>query len=91
MDGCIVKIESLNHRGEGVGKVVSGPYEGLTVFVPGTVPGDVVHASFVEKKKSFARAEMKEILEQGIGRVREACPVASRCGGCSWQHIDYGV
>ena len=91
MDGCIVKIESLNHRGEGVGKVVSGPYEGLTVFVPRTVPGDVVHASFVEKRKSFARAEMKKILERGKGRVTEACPVASRCGGCSWQHIDYAI
>ncbi|MDD5435392.1 MAG: 23S rRNA (uracil(1939)-C(5))-methyltransferase RlmD, partial [Nitrospira sp.] len=61
------------------------------VFVPGTVPGDVAQTFFVEKKKTFARAQVKRILEQGEGRVGEACPVASKCGGCSWQHMDYGV
>ncbi len=84
-----VQITGLNHRGEGTGKVLSGPDEGLVVFVPGTLPGDLIECSLVERKKNFVRGRVTGFLEHGPGRIREACPVASRCGGCTWQHIDY--
>lgn len=91
MSSCIVEIESLNSRGEGVGIVVSGPFQGLKVFVPSTVPGDEVEVLIIERKKSYGQGRVKRILKHGPGRVEEICPYASRCGGCSWQHIDYRV
>lgn len=85
------RITGLNHRGEGVGKVVSGPDQGLVVFIAGTVPGDLVEYSTIERKKSFMRGKVVRLLEEGRGRIAEACPVASLCGGCTWQHISYDI
>ncbi|HHY11439.1 MAG TPA: 23S rRNA (uracil(1939)-C(5))-methyltransferase RlmD [Firmicutes bacterium] len=86
-----VQITGLNHRGEGTGRVLSGPDEGLVVFVPGTLPGDLVECFLVERKKNFVRGQVERFLEYGDGRVDALCKVASLCGGCAWQHIDYNV
>ena len=41
-------IESIAYKGIGVAKI-----EGLTVFVPGTAPGDTVRARIIKKKKTI--------------------------------------
>lgn len=89
MADMLVEISSLNHRGEGVGRIVSGEDKGLVVFVSGTVPGDLVKARILERKKNYIRGRVSEILKEGSGRVGAPCKVAARCGGCTWQHIDY--
>jgi len=43
----------------------------------------------VDQRRRFARAEVIEILEPGEARVDPVCPYHGRCGGCSWQHLDY--
>ena len=87
----VARVTGLNHRGEGVGRITGGPDEGLVVFIPGTLPGDLVEYSIVERKKNFMRGRVKKLLESGPGRVKEVCTVASRCGGCTWQHMEYGL
>ncbi|MGE5580824.1 MAG: 23S rRNA (uracil(1939)-C(5))-methyltransferase RlmD [Bacillota bacterium] len=91
MATSVAKVTGLNHRGEGVGKATSGPDQGLVVFLPGTVPGDVCEYSVVERKKNFMRGRVTNLLEAGPGRVEAACPVASSCGGCTWQHLSYDL
>lgn len=66
-------------------------FEGLVVFVPGVAPGDVVRARVTHKKSRFWEAELEAILKPSPSRREPPCPVASRCGGCSWQHIDYAT
>lgn len=83
------QVTGLNHRGEGVGRALSGPDKGLVVFLRGTAPGDVVEYVDIERKKGFLRGKVTQVLEPGPGRVGEACPVAEDCGGCAWQHLDY--
>src|SRR5262249_38321969 len=78
-----VRIEKLVYGGDGLGRV-----EGCAVFVAGTAPGDLVRARVVERKKSFARAELVEVLEAG---APAPCPVYGRCGGCQLQHVDYAA
>ena len=85
------QVTGLNHRGEGVGRVLSGPDKGLVVFLESTVPGDVVEYVEIERSKGYLRGRVTEILEHGPGRVTEPCRVARECGGCSWQHLDYGL
>ncbi len=85
------EVTGLNHRGEGVGRVLLGPDRGLVVFLAGTAPGDVVQYSIIERKKGYLRGRPVKVLEPGAGRVSETCPVASRCGGCTWQHLDYDL
>lgn len=89
LKGQVARIVSLNHRGEGVGRAITGPDKGLVVFLPGTLPEDTVEYSVVERKKDYVRGQVTRFLEMGPGRVEPACPVASQCGGCMWQHIDY--
>jgi 23S rRNA (uracil1939-C5)-methyltransferase len=80
-----VRIEGLAAGGEGVGRLA----DGLTVFVPASAPGDLVHVRIAERRRRHARAEILEIVEPGPARVAPRCPVFGRCGGCTWQHIDY--
>jgi len=85
------KITGLNHRGEGVGRILTGPDEGMIVFISGAVPGDVVEFSLIERKKNFMRGQIVSLVEEGPGREKQVCAVAHLCGGCSWQHITYSL
>ncbi|GAB4405610.1 MAG: 23S rRNA (uracil(1939)-C(5))-methyltransferase RlmD [Anaerolineales bacterium] len=79
-----LRIESLAHLGAGIAR--DG---GKVVFVPYTVPGDVVRARVIEDKPRFARAVVEEVLEPSPHRVEPLCPYFGDCGGCQWQHIAY--
>jgi 23S rRNA (uracil1939-C5)-methyltransferase len=59
------------------------------VFVPGTAPQDRIRAQVRGKKSRFWEAELLEVLQPSPYRRKPPCPVAERCGGCSWQHISY--
>jgi 23S rRNA (uracil1939-C5)-methyltransferase len=62
---------------------------GKAVFVPLTLPGEVVRAHLTEEKRSFARAEIDAILTPSPNRIEGRCPYFGRCGGCHYQHADY--
>jgi 23S rRNA (uracil1939-C5)-methyltransferase len=80
-------IDSLSYNGgRGVGR-----HDGMVVFVPGTAPGDRVRVRVTERKPRFMEAELLEILEPSPQRRTPPCPVANRCGGCSWQHVNYAA
>jgi len=78
-----LSIESLGAGGDGVARD-----RGQVCFVPGAAPGDRLRARPLQSKGSWLRAEILEILEPGPGRVEPPCPLAGRCGGCQWQHLD---
>ena len=61
----------------------------MVVFVPDTVPGDRVIVRIVNVKPKYAFGKVKELLQSSPHRIRPACIVADKCGGCQWQHIDY--
>lgn len=61
----------------------------MVVFVPWTAPGDRVIVEIIENKKRFLEAELVEILSPSRHRHEPQCSVFGRCGGCTWQHVDY--
>src|SRR4029079_18027909 len=77
-------IEDIAFGGKGVGRV-----EGKAVFVPFTIAGERVTARVVRQKKSFAEAELVEVLKGSPERVSPPCPYFERCGGCAYQHMTY--
>lgn len=79
-----VPIDGLGHSGEGVGR-----YGGLTLFVPGGVPGDLLQAKVVEVKRNYARATLVTVERPSPHRVVPPCPVVGECGGCQLQQIAY--
>lgn len=78
-------IERLANDGSGIAHAA----DGRIVFVPAAAPGDRVLVRVTESRRKLLRAEIIEILEPGPARVTPPCAVFGRCGGCSWQHIDY--
>ncbi|MDO9556205.1 MAG: 23S rRNA (uracil(1939)-C(5))-methyltransferase RlmD [Coriobacteriia bacterium] len=80
-------IESLAYGGAGIARAE----DGATIFVEGSCPGDVVRASITEDHGRFRKAVIDEILAPSSERVTPRCPYFGECGGCQWQHIDYGV
>jgi 23S rRNA (uracil1939-C5)-methyltransferase len=79
-----LRVDRLSYGGRGVARA-----DGYVVFVPYTAPGDLVRARLVRVKRSFAEAEPVEVLEPSPDRVDPPCPYFGRCGGCTWQHLDY--
>ncbi len=79
-----VTIESIAFGGQGVARAA-----GLVIFVPFSAPGDVLEIEIVERKKRFARGRLLNIIEPSSGRTEPSCLYYGRCGGCSYQHIDY--
>lgn len=72
----ILTIERLGHRGDGIAQ---GP-EGQ-VFVPQTLPGEVVEGDQAGDQLLNTR-----ILTPSPNRIRPPCPHARTCGGCLMQH-----
>jgi len=76
-----VTIESLAFGGDGVA------HAPRALFVRGAAPGDRLRVRVVENHASWARAEIVETVAPSPLRRDPPCPYASRCGGCSWQHV----
>lgn len=86
--GEIVEIEinDLSHDGAGVGNL-----RGFTIFVPETVPGDLVEARITTINKSYARALPVLIKQSSEYRTTPACQHFLCCGGCRLQHLQYSA
>lgn len=80
-------ISDLAFGGDGVGREDEGPAQGRVVFVPGTVPGDLVRVQLVSSKRRHAHARLLEVLEPSPNRVAPPCPIHDTCGGCGWQQV----
>ena len=61
----------------------------MVVFVPWTVPGDVVDVQVRRKKHSFMEAEVVRVREYSKVRTTPFCQHFGTCGGCKWQMLPY--
>jgi 23S rRNA (uracil1939-C5)-methyltransferase len=77
-----LRIEKAIYGGDGLARVP----EGKTVFVPGTLPGELVEATIAADKRSFATGALGAVLEPSAERVVPGCAYVPRCGGCQYQH-----
>jgi 23S rRNA (uracil1939-C5)-methyltransferase len=80
-----LKIEDVAFGGKGVARD-----EGKAIFIPFTIDGERVTAKIVREKKQFAEGELVELLDPSPQRTAPECPYFGRCGGCVYQHINYG-
>lgn len=89
MTGDVVAVSGIAAGGDGVARLE----DGRVVFVPRTAPGERVRlrAGSLRTRRSFARAEVAEVLEPAAERVTPPCPhyEGDRCGGCQLQHLSY--
>ncbi len=77
-------VEHFSPRGDGVA------YEhGKRIFIPGTLPGEVVIASPHLLKHDYTRASLLEVVSPSPHRVGDTCKQFGTCGGCQFLHCDY--
>lgn len=102
-----LRIEKAVYGGAGLGRMgVDGEAEGAradneragsntrtgkTVFVPYTLPGELVECAITEDRRSFAQARLASVLEAATARVTPECEYVPRCGGCQYQHASYAA
>ncbi|MBD3289082.1 23S rRNA (uracil(1939)-C(5))-methyltransferase RlmD [candidate division KSB1 bacterium] len=80
----ILSIDSLAMGGKGIARLNK-----FIVFVERSLPGQVVEAVIVKKKKNYAEARVLNILEQSPFSVSAPCPHFGVCGGCLNQNLKY--
>lgn len=59
------------------------------LFVPNTVPGDVVDVQVTRRRKSFMEGFVVRVQKLSDWRIEPLCPHFGLCGGCKWQNIPY--
>lgn len=79
-----LEIESIGLEGVAVARK-----EGMVYFVEGAVPGDIVEASVLRKKKNYTQARAEKIIEASDLRIEPLCRHFDDCGGCRWQNLSY--
>lgn len=84
-----LRIEKSVYGGSGLARQTEGKGAGRTVFVPFTLPGELVEAKLTEQKPGHDEAALLSILEPSPNRVIPACPYFGQCGGCQYQHAAY--
>ncbi len=80
---CAV-TDALGSNGEGIVR-----HEGVTFFVPYCLPGEKIRFRVLKVKDKIGYGKIEEVLTPAEERVREKCPVFTRCGGCQLQHLAY--
>lgn len=81
-----LRVEKLIYGGAGLARL-----EGKAVFVPLSLPGELVEANVTEDRGSYANAELTNVLEASGDRCDAPCPYFGSCGGCHYQHADYSA
>ncbi|WP_225323098.1 23S rRNA (uracil(1939)-C(5))-methyltransferase RlmD [Synechococcus sp. RSCCF101] len=85
--GRVVELEvtDLTLAGEGIGR-----HGGEVVFVPDLLPGERGRVRLHHRHRRHWSAQLLERVSRSPHRRTPPCTVASRCGGCTLQHLDDG-
>ena len=70
------------------GKAI-GHHEGMVVFVPMTVPGDVVDVQVRAHHRRFMEGVAVNFVKRSEMRCEPVCEHFGVCGGCKWQNLPY--
>lgn len=82
---CQIKIEDMSNEGQGIGRA-----DGMAVFVPGAVPGDLVTVELTKVKKTYAFSRLVQVDEPSADRIEALCRYYTQgCGGCGMGQLSY--
>ncbi len=79
-----VKIEGYTSEGAGIARI-----DGMAVFIPLALRGEVCEIMILKVEKSFAYAKLIRVIEGSPERVESECEYYPKCGGCTMWHMTY--
>jgi 23S rRNA (uracil1939-C5)-methyltransferase len=77
IEACAAEGKALTH------------WNGVVVFVPFAVPGDVVDIRVTKKSKNYYEGFVERIVTPSPDRLEPFCQHFGVCGGCKWQPLPY--
>ena len=80
-----LEITTLAAEGKAMGR-----WQDVVVFVPMTVPGDVVDVQIRPRRRRYMEGYVVRYVRRSPLRVEPFCEHFGVCGGCKWQNIPYG-
>ena len=83
-DEYTLTIEKMTNLGLGLART-----NNFVIFVKNACPKDKVKIKITKVNKSYANAEIVEIIEPSPYRIKPFCPMFSVCGACQLQFIHY--
>lgn len=81
-----IQIEKPIYGGSFLARV-----EGKAVFVPLVLPGETARVHVTEQKRSYATAELDQLVTEAAERITPGCRHFGTCGGCQYQHAGYAT
>jgi 23S rRNA (uracil1939-C5)-methyltransferase/tRNA (uracil-5-)-methyltransferase len=60
-------------------------------MVPFACPGEEVVARIYKNFKNYSLGDLVKVLKPSPHRISPKCPLFGACGGCQYQHMDYGA
>jgi 23S rRNA (uracil1939-C5)-methyltransferase len=81
---CNLEIEDIAAEGKAIAKV-----EGLVIFIPYVVPGDIVDVQVTKKRSNYMEALPVLFHKYSEIRKQPVCEHYGVCGGCKWQNLPY--
>ncbi len=79
-------VQKLAYGGYGVGEV-----KGRKFLVRYAAPKELVEVDVLRETRIYTEAVVKRVKIEGEGRRVPPCRYYMQCGGCQWQHIEYGL
>ena len=77
-----VEIVKFDNNGRGIAYL-----NDKIIFVPKTVPGDIVNVEITLEKKNYMEGRVLNIIKPSKLRKDIICPYFNKCGGCDLMHI----
>lgn len=79
-----IEIQKIAAEGKSIAYV-----DEKVLFVPNTVPGDIVDVQVTRKRKSFLEGFVVKTHRLSALRTEPFCLHFGICGGCKWQNLPY--
>jgi len=77
-------IEKLVYGGQGLARTGA-----KVVMMPFVIPGETVTWQTIKEHPGHIEAKLTNVVHPSPTRIQHPCPVFTRCGGCSYQHMEY--
>ena len=86
MKNEILRCKCVDMSVDGQGIARAGD---LVVFVKGMIKGEEADVKIIAEKKNYSFGIIDKLIVASPHRVTSDCPIAYKCGGCDYRHIDY--
>ena len=61
----------------------------LVIFVKGMIKGEEADVKIISEKRNYSFGIIDKLIKPSPYRIESDCPIAYKCGGCDYRHIDY--